>query len=49
MAIEEMNVENFGSMINNIIAGICFFEYENRELTPIFVNDGFFVCLVIPE
>lgn len=45
MAIEEMNVENFGSMINNIIAGICFFEYENRELTPIFVNDGFFRML----
>ena len=31
MAIEEMNVENFGSMINNIIAGICFFEYEDRK------------------
>lgn len=45
MAIEEMNVENFGSMINNIIAGICFFEYENKELTPIFVNDGFFRML----
>lgn len=45
MAIEEMNVENFGSMINNIIAGICFFEYENRELTPLFVNDGFFRML----
>ena len=45
MAIEEMNAENFGSMINNIIAGICFFEYENRELTPIFVNDGFFRML----
>ncbi|MCM1175246.1 MAG: diguanylate cyclase [Blautia sp.] len=45
MAIEEMNVENFGSMINNIIAGICFFEYENRKLTPIFVNDGFFRML----
>ncbi|MCM1040491.1 MAG: diguanylate cyclase [Roseburia sp.] len=45
MAIEEMNVENFGSMINNIIAGICFFEYENDEITPIFVNDGFFRML----
>lgn len=44
MAIE-MNVEDFGSMINNIIAGICFFEYENNELTPIFVNDGFFRML----
>lgn len=45
MAIEEMNVENFGSMINNIIAGICFFEYENKKFTPIFVNDGFFRML----
>ncbi len=45
MAIEEMNVENFGSMINNIIAGICFFEYENKELTPVFANDGFFRML----
>lgn len=45
MTIDEMNVENFGSMINNVIAGICFFEYENKELTPIFVNDGFFRML----
>ena len=45
MAIEEMNVENFNSMINNVIAGICFFEYENKNLTPIFVNDGFFRML----
>ena len=45
MAIEEMNVENLGSMVNNIIAGICFFEYENNELTPIFANDGFFRML----
>lgn len=45
MAIEEMNVENFGYMINNIIAGICFFEYEDNEFTPIFVNDGFFRML----
>ncbi len=45
MAIEEMNVENFGSMINNIIAGICFFEYENNEFTTIFANDGFFRML----
>lgn len=45
MAIEEMNVENFGSMINNIIAGICFFEYENKKFTPIFANDGFFRML----
>lgn len=45
MAIEEMNVENFTSMINNVIAGICFFEYEDKKLTPIFVNDGFFRML----
>lgn len=45
MAIEGMNVEDLGSMINNIIAGICFFEYENKNLTPIFANDGFFRML----
>lgn len=44
MAIE-MNFEEFDSMINNIIAGICFLEYENNKLTPIFVNDGFFRML----
>lgn len=44
MAIE-MNIEDFTSMINNVIAGICFFEYENKELKPIFANDGFFRML----
>lgn len=44
MAID-LNVENFGSMIDNIIAGICFFEYEDGELTPIFINEGFFRML----
>lgn len=44
MAIE-MNVEDFTSMINNVIAGICFFEYENNELKPLFTNDGFFRML----
>ena len=44
MAID-LSVENFGSMIDNIIAGICFFEYEDGELTPIFVNEGFFRML----
>ena len=44
MAVE-MNVEDCISMINNVIAGICFFEYENNELKPIFINDGFFRML----
>lgn len=41
----DINLEEFNSMINNIIAGICFFEYENNRLNPIFVNDGFFRML----
>ena len=41
MAID-LSIENFGSMIDNIIAGICFFEYEDGEMKPIFVNEGFF-------
>ncbi len=44
MAIE-LNTENFTSMVDNIIAGICFFEYEDEELTPIFINEGFFRML----
>ncbi len=44
MAID-LSIENFGSMIDNIIAGICFFEYEDGEMTPIFVNEGFFRML----
>lgn len=44
MAIE-LNVENFSSMIDNTITGICFFEYEEGELTPIFINEGFFRML----
>lgn len=44
MAID-LSVENFGSMIDNIIAGICFFEYEDGEMTPIFINEGFFRML----
>ncbi len=44
MAID-LNVENFGSMVDNLIAGICFFEYTDGELTPIFVNEGFFRML----
>lgn len=44
MAID-LSIENFGSMIDNIIAGICFFEYEDGEMRPIFVNEGFFRML----
>ena len=44
MAIE-INVEDCISMVNNVIAGICFFEYENNKLKPIFANDGFFRML----
>ncbi len=44
MAID-LNVENFSSMIDNLIAGICFFEYTDGELTPIFINEGFFRML----
>lgn len=45
MAVDINNLEEFNSMINNIIAGICFFEYENKKMNPIFVNDGFFRML----
>lgn len=43
----ELNMENFGSMIDNVIAGICFFEYDktNRTMTPFFVNEGLFRML----
>lgn len=44
MAID-LSIENFGSMIDNIIAGICFFEYEDGEMTPIYINEGFFRML----
>ena len=44
MAID-LSIENFSSMIDNVIAGICFFEYEGGNLTPIFVNEGFFRML----
>lgn len=44
MAID-LSIENFGSMIDNIIAGICFFEYEDGKMTPIFINEGFFRML----
>lgn len=44
MAID-LNVENFGSMIDNIIAGIAFFEYEDGNMTPLYVNEGCFRML----
>ncbi len=43
----ELNMENFGSMIDNVIAGICFFEYDKTggAMTPFFVNEGLFRML----
>lgn len=43
----DLNMENLGSMIDNIIAGICFFEYDSstKKLTPFFMNEGFFRML----
>ncbi|MDE7177052.1 MAG: diguanylate cyclase [Lachnospiraceae bacterium] len=41
----DLSIENFGSMIDNVIAGICFFEYEDGKLTPIYINEGFFRML----
>lgn len=38
----ELNIQNFGSMIDNVIAGICFFEYEDGVYNPIYINDGFY-------
>lgn len=44
MAMDLM-MENFESMIDNVIAGICFFEYENGALNPFYVNEGMFRML----
>lgn len=44
MAID-LSFENFSSMIDNVIAGICFFEYAEGEMTPLYINDGFFRML----
>ena len=41
----ELSMESFGSMVDNVIAGICFFEYENETMTPFFVNEGLFRML----
>ena len=40
-----LELENFESLIDNVIAGICFFEYENEKLTPFYVNEGMFRML----
>ncbi|MCM1123677.1 MAG: diguanylate cyclase [Eubacterium sp.] len=43
----ELNMEKFSSMIDNVITGICFFEYykSDKTLTPFFVNEGMFRML----
>ena len=41
----DLTMQNFESLIDNVIAGICFFEYENGKLTPFYVNDGMFRML----
>lgn len=41
----DLSIENFGSMIDHVIAGICFFEYENGKFTPVYINEGFFRML----
>ncbi len=41
----DLSIENFGSMIDHVIAGICFFEYEDGKFTPIYINEGFFRML----
>lgn len=38
-------IKNFESMIDNVITGICFFEYENEKMTPFYVNEGMFRML----
>ena len=37
--------DNFESMIDNVIAGICILEYENGVMTPFYVNEGMFRML----
>ena len=41
----DLSIENFGSMIDHVIAGICFFEYEDGKFTPVYINEGFFRML----
>lgn len=44
MAMDLMR-DNFESMIDNVITGICFMEYENGQVTPFYVNEGMFRML----
>ncbi len=44
MAID-LSIENFGSMIDHVIAGICFFDYEDGKFIPVYINEGFFRML----
>ena len=41
----DLTMQSFESLIDNVIAGICFFEYENGKLTPFYVNEGMFRML----
>lgn len=41
----DLTNQNFESLIDNVIAGICFFEYENGALNPFYVNEGMFRML----
>ena len=41
----DLNLENFSSLIDNIITGVCAFEYENDTFTPVYINEGFFRML----
>ena len=41
----DLSKKDFESMVDNVIAGICFFEYENGKLTPFYVNEGMFRML----
>ncbi len=43
--VKDLNLENFSSMIDNMITGICFMEHERGKLTPFFINEGFFRML----
>ena len=43
--ITEINAENFNSMIDNMLTGVCFLEYERGNLNPFYINEGFFRML----
>lgn len=42
---KEFNSEIFQSMIDNMLTGICFLEYEKGKISPFFINEGFFRML----